>query len=228
MKTETTICDIRNNNQLRNEFIEKHINYILAITSKVVGRYINKEDDYFSIALIVFDEAITKYDENKGSFWNFAEVMIRNRLIDEFRKQKHNVIPFSGLTQSDSTDEDEIFDVVGQSDIASDLAFEFYALKAELECYQIALFELPKYSPKARKTKKMVYQSLMYLSEHKSAKDIILKKHELPMKLLETQVGANRKLLERHRKYIIAGTIILNGDYPIIAEYIKNIGEVSK
>ena len=45
------------------------------------------------------------------------------------------------------------------------------------------------------------------------------------MKALSAQSKVSRKTIERHRKYIIAAVIILTGDYPILAEYMKYMKE---
>lgn len=228
MESGKTICEIRDNEQLRNAFIEKYKNFILSAASKVLGRYVGIEDDEYSLAMIAFNDAITKYDESKGDFYKFATLLIRNKLIDELRKQNPNVIPFSSLHSVGNDSEEEEFEAVGDSDVASDIAIELHTLKEELRKYNIAMFDIPQSSPKASKTKQMTYDILMYISKNAEAKKSILKNNEIPLKLLIDSFGVNRKFLERHRKYIITATIILNGDYPIIADYIKNLREVRK
>lgn len=228
MESGKTICEIRDNEQLRNAFIEKYKNFILSSASKVLGHYVGIEDDEYSLAMIAFNEAITKYDESKGDFYKFATLLIHNKLIDELRKQNPNIIPFSSLTSSGSDSEEEEFEAVGDRDVASDIALELRTLKEELKKYSIAIFDIPQSSPKATKTKLMTYDILMYIINNTEAKKSILKNKEIPLKLLLDNFEVNRKFLERHRKYIITATVILNGDYPIISEYIKNLREVRK
>ena len=51
------------------EFIEKHIPFIISCISKFTGRYVSIEnDDEYSIGMIAFVEAIEKYKEEKGDF----------------------------------------------------------------------------------------------------------------------------------------------------------------
>ena len=45
----------------------------------------------------------------------------------------------------------------------------------------------------------------------------------LPVKEICAASGISRKILERHRKYIIAAAEILNGEYPLLAEYMNYI-----
>ena len=48
----------------------------------------------------------------------------------------------------------------------------------------------------------------------------------LPMKELEAVSGVSRKILDRHRRYIIAAAEILSGDYPILSAYLEFIRKV--
>ena len=48
-------------------------------------------------------------------------------------------------------------------------------------------------------------------------------KRLLPIKELSEASGVIRKILERHRKYIIAAAEILDGDFPILAGYMAFI-----
>ena len=49
---------------------------------------------------------------------------------------------------------------------------------------------------------------------------------ELPMKELVKYSGAPRKIIEKHRKYIIAAAEILNGEFPELGEYFSYISKV--
>ncbi len=50
--------------QATEEFIEKHIPFIISCISKFTGRYVSIEnDDEYSIGMMAFVEAIEKYKE---------------------------------------------------------------------------------------------------------------------------------------------------------------------
>lgn len=217
---------IRGDNRLRDEFIKKYKNFILSSASKALGRYIDESDDAYSTAMIAFNEAITKYDTSKGNFFSFAALVIKSRLIDETRKADSKLIPFSSLSTSNSDGDVEEFDVIGEADVVSDTALEFAALKSELEKFGITILDIPKDSPKSKKTKHMVFDILMYITKDKDAKDYIFEHKSLPAKLLMENAGATKKLLERHRKYIITAVVVLTGDYPTISQYILSLKEV--
>jgi len=46
---------------------------------------------------------------------------------------------------------------------------------------------------------------------------------QLPIKIISENAKVPRKILERHRKYIITAAEILSGDYPKLAEYLSHI-----
>ena len=45
----------------------------------------------------------------------------------------------------------------------------------------------------------------------------------LPVKEILAVSDVKKKILERHRKYIIVAAEILNGEYPLLAEYMNYI-----
>jgi len=72
----------------------------LKVTSNATGKYIDtRNSDEFSIALSAFNEAIDKFDIEKGyNFFLFSEQVIRRRLIDYSRSNKDDKeYPFSFL-----------------------------------------------------------------------------------------------------------------------------------
>lgn len=227
MKTDERIVDIQADEKLRSDFIKEYTNFILSSARKAAGKYVDKGDDEFSIAMIAFDEAITRYSPDKGGFLTFAACVIHSRIIDDIRKNKTRAIPFSSLERTDRDGSSISFDAVGDIDVVTDTGLELHALKAELNKFDISFFELPKCSPKTNKTKREVFRVISFIVNNADALKIVKNEGIIPSGMLTRQMGAGKKLLERHRKYIIAAVIILDGDYPASAEYIRKIGEVN-
>ena len=50
----------------------------------------------------------------------------------------------------------------------------------------------------------------------------------LPVKSLARASGVSAKIMEKHRRYIIAAAIILQGEYPFLAEYLHVVREEMK
>ena len=213
---------------MRNDIIKEYKNYISSCAKKAAGRYISDQDDEMSIAMIAFDEAITKYDSSKGSFLNFANLIIRNRLIDFMRKEYKGskIVPFSELSKIDKSGDEIPFTVEDIRSNNNDTKYEIEALTLELSKYDISFFELTKVSPKSKKTRKACFNVIKYIIQNPVLINEIKLKGIIPIKTILNVVKVHRKVIERHRKYIIAAIIILTGSYEIISDYFKEIKEV--
>ncbi|MGH4140190.1 sigma factor [Clostridium sp.] len=76
----------------RNNFIEANKGFIYSITSKICKRHLIWEnDEELSIFLMAFNIACNKYDKTKVNFYGFSKIIIKNALIDFFRKNKNSV-----------------------------------------------------------------------------------------------------------------------------------------
>ena len=217
--------DIRVSEQL----LQRHEAYILACASKVCHRYVTKNDDEWSVSMIAFAEAIDSYELNKGSFLSFSKLVIKRRLLDYFRSQNKykNEITVDPYI-FDSEPEEEVDDVAIRMAVAEtvnkksneDLRLEIKAINDVLEAYSISFLDLTKCSPRADKTKRACAKAINYILSNPI---LISELHDtklLPLKLIEKNSEVPRKILERHRKYIIAAIEILSGEYPSLAEYL--------
>ena len=85
---QINIEDISKEN--RENFIERNKSFIYSATYQICKRKLNWEnDDELSIALIAFNKACDNYEICKGNFYSYAKIIIRNAIIDSFRKNKH-------------------------------------------------------------------------------------------------------------------------------------------
>jgi len=202
-----------NDAQELNELVEEYDSFILKSASKAVKRYVSKNDDEWSIALSAFSEAIKKYSFEKGSFISFAELMIHRRLIDYFRAQRKFVA------------EDQVDWIEDNAIIENDdnLKLEIEAISQVLESYGFSFMDLAECSPKARKTKAACARAVVYLLDKVVLVAEMRNSKQLPVKIVEKNTGIPRKVIERHRKYIITAIEILSGDYPYITEYLRYI-----
>ena len=214
--------------------VKSHKNFILKTAYQTAHRYISESDDEWSVALIAFNEAVRVYDKSKGSFKGFAAMVIRRRLIDYYNKEaKHQNEQAVGpdtlsaeLTEHPSATQLEV-----SGKISSDamLAFrgdtqikdEIEALSGTLALYEISFFDLPAVSPKAGKTKNNCAIVIRTVLKDDGFLAYVREKRKLPIKEICKKCEVPRKILENHRKYIIAGIEILSGEYPLLAEYLK-------
>lgn len=228
--------DAKNDVDTMNRLISQYENFILRCASSAVRSYISKSDDEWSIALSAFTEAITNYSAVKGSFLNFAELVIRRRMIDFMRSRSRyaSEIPVNpSLFNTDAQDEEEYS---MQSEIAKKVSiFEDNSIKVEialiseiLSDYGFSFMDLSECSPKSKKTKKSCAKAIAYLIKNPILISEIKIKKQLPLNIIEKNTKTPRKLMERHRKYIIAAVEIMSGDFPNLAGYMGYIREELK
>lgn len=103
---------------------------------------------------------------------------------------------------------------------------EIEKVQTLLEPYGFSFFELTACLPKGAKAKGAVADAVAVLVENPAFFSMMRSDRELPMRELVKYSGAPRKVIEKHRKYIIAAAEILNGEYPELGEYLTNISRV--
>jgi RNA polymerase sigma factor len=211
--------DAANDPQKLNAFIAQYEPFVLKSVSKAVKRYVSKSDDEWSIALNAFSEAIGKYDYDRGSFIAFAELMIHRRSIDYFRTQEK----FNSDVQIGWVEDNAVIDYNDQN-----LKLEIEAISKVLANYGFSFMDLTNCSPKAKKTKAACAKAVSFLLVRPMLIAEMRNSNQVPIKIIEKNTGLPRKIIERHRKYIIAVVEILNGDYPYISEYLSFAREAVK
>ena len=227
----------RENDEEFNRFAADSKSYILGCASKCLKRYIRDTDDEWSVALIAFHEAVRTYKPEKGSFGSFAGIVIRRRLLDEERRNAAygSEIPVSpevlvGEYSGDEEDAEgdrlvgnvrqsgggESRETVGTTPLQDEIA----AAQEILSAYGFSFFDLTEASPHSRKTREACASAVRLLSGDMELLAKMRKGHNLPVRELCNGTGLPRKLLDRHRRYIIAVVEILHGDFPLLAEYL--------
>lgn len=218
MTIEDRVIEAQSDGSAEDLLIREYIPFIISCANKSVGRYITREDDEFSIAIYAFHEAIEKYEPQKGAYLSFARLIIRNRLTDYLRKEyNHNeTIPFSALQSTDDDGDIKEFDVAVNDLQNLDVKYEIEALNYELSHFDITFFDVSKNSPKSAKTKRSCWEVIEYILETQGMVDFIKEKKYIPAKEIISETGVNRKIIERHRNYIIAVVLVMSGEYEFI------------
>lgn len=205
-----------NDDDKLSEFIQEYEYFILKKASRTSKHYVSKNDDEWAIALVAFSDAVKKYDYNRGSFIAFAELMIHRNLVDYYRVKGRQSVEI----QVERIDEEAIVEYHDDN-----LKWEIEAITEVLKIYDISFMDLAESSPKARKTKIACKKAISYiLNSPIVIKEMRISK-QLPAKAIEKYSRVPRKILERHRKYIIAAAEILHGDYPYLSDYLSYIRE---
>lgn len=215
---------------LRNELIVRYHPYIVKITSRFYRRYIDPQrDDAFSIALAAFDEAITRFNPNSGRlFLGFAETVIRNRLVDYVRQEsRHNgVIPYSAFDEDEGEspmnriEVDQAMDAYERARSAEERKQEIASLTEELTAFGITFADLVRLSPSHQDSREALLRLGTALARDEGMVRSMKEKRQLPIKELCMAESVSRKTAERHRKYLIAVSLIASGNYPYLRQYI--------
>lgn len=216
--------------QAREDLIRTYTPLVLRVGSQVSGRYLTVgRDEEVSVGLIALNEAIDRYDPGRGaSFISFAELVIKRRLVDYYRRQKGQLeIPLSELETED--DEGNPLDTVERRKAmdeharqieADDRKHEIVRYAKRLAEFGIRFSELVDVSPKHEDARQRALEAARIVAEQPLLAQHMLARRELPLKQLEELVGVSRKTLERQRKYIIAVVLILLEDFYHLRHYI--------
>ena len=214
------------NESLREDFIESQKAFIFKYTSFICKKNLNwANDDELSIALIAFNKAIDRFENGRGlNFLIYARVLIKNSIIDYFRRQPG--LQAVSLEASDSRPqpgEEEISIKHYSRELENrDRVFEIELFMEELSRFGISLAELPGLSPKHGETRKFLKSMAGRIARDEELVQKIYRDRKLPMKEIQLLTGTNRKSLDRWRKYLLVLVIILaNPDLEMLAGYIK-------
>ena len=223
----------------REAFLAVQEQHILRLAGKISGHMLTKSDDEWSIALSAVDEALDRYKEGAGDFWSFASVVIKSRLNDYYRRDTRYAQELSVRPEAfDNQVEPEEADYALQQEIESAalaadgsgeqeiLREEIEALGDELKELGISFFDLAEASPKSSGTRKSCALAVAGLFLPPPLIEQLRRTGTLPGKELKRRVGVSGKLLDRHRKYLIAAAYILSGEYPALSDYLRPVRDV--
>ena len=210
-----------------NCFLLKMEPYILKCASTTAKRYISKSDDEWMVSIEALYQATQQYSYDKGSFLGFAKMIIQRRLIDYFRTQSkyHGEISVSPSAFSGEMEKEDTLPVkipILTANVRDNvLKDEIEAANAQFASYGFSFYDLIQCSPKSKKTKAACYVAITYMAANPILACEMQRTKVLPLKIIEQNTRVPRKILDRHRKYIIAAIEITIGDYPGLSEYIR-------
>lgn len=223
------VYDAKSDMQIADELIKEYMPFIKSETSKFLHRVPTYDDDELSISMIAFHEAIRSYSRTRGSFLKYASVIIKNRLIDYARKeQKQNgVLSIEMLGEERETSVENNMpdekDEITEYEMRDATKFEIVELVRQMEPFGVSLSDVADNCPKQQKTIKACADAIEYAKQHPELLDEFLRTKRLPMAELTKGSGAERKTLERHRKYLVALLLIYTNGYEIIRGHIKQV-----
>lgn len=209
----------------KDAFIQDNKKFIYAVANKICKKILHWEnDDELSIALIAFNNACDTYKEDKGNFFSYAKVLIKNSLIDYFRKSSNN--PY--LTFETEDNDLEYIDSknsmnryqLEQENLRR--CEEIKLFSTELKEYNLSFDILAKSCPSHKDTKDKLLNLAFTICKESSMVDYIRNYKMLPTKQICVLTNLNRKFIEKWRRYIIVLVLILsNENYVYLKSYLN-------
>lgn len=188
-------------------------------------------DDMLSLAMLTFVGCVRQYEEQRGGFMGFCAACIRNRLIDEARRQKGHaaqVLPLEAEGVGDLYEEQAAIAAYDRQEERAALAEEIDSLSSELAELGVVFAELPRICPKQRRSREQCLMLARYIAGDDASREQFLRQHTLPQKQLAVRFGLSPKTIEKHRQYIVTLVVLLLGDYTGIRAFLPQYGEVSR
>ena len=205
--------------------IKKERAYILACAGKTLSRHVEKGGEEEGVAMEAFVEAVKSYSYEKGGFLSFAKLVISRRIIDWVRREKRreNIILMDPADVVISKDLNDFEHSMLNQEPEILVAEEIGSLSKVLKEYGFTFMDIASASPKALKTREACKQAIQYILGSDILLEEVRSRKMLPVKTLEKKLGIPRKVLERHRKYIVTVIEITKGDYPYLNPYVKSM-----
>jgi len=220
----------------RENLIMQEEQTILKMASKAVGHFITTSDDEWSVALYAFSKAIDSYDAEKGDFAGYASLIIRRDLVDEYRREARHAPEVSTANYvlegnaEPEEDPDHVLQAVARESMARaeagwSLQEEILEAGREFGKFGFSFMDLTACSPKQDRTREACALIVRLVLSRPELVRRIRDTGQLPGAEIRRGTGASEKLLEKYRKYLLAAVLILSGDYPQMAEFLRYIRE---
>lgn len=212
------------------DLIRAYIPFIRSEATKFLSRLCTDQDDEYSIAMMAFYEAIMGYEKGRGAFLSYAAMLIRSRLIDYQRKEARHQGHISLYEENGDEDDRALMDTIADDrDYYEESANleatqqEIQELSAVMTSFGVSFSDVADNSPKQERTLEACGCAIRYAAENRQLLDELLRTKKLPMARLVKGSGAERKTLERHRKYILAMLLIQTNGYEIIRGHLYHV-----
>lgn len=220
----------KKNSNDADDLIRAYIPFIRSEASKFMSRACTEQDDEYSIAMTAFYEAIMGYDKNRGAFISYAGMLIRSRLIDYSRREARHKGHISLYEESGEDDNRTLLDTLtDERDVFEEKATreatrkEIEELSSVMKDFGVSFSDVADNCPKQERTLDACIAAIRYAIENPKLLDELLRTKKLPLAQLVRGSGAERKTLERHRKYILTMLLIQTNGYEIIRGHLRRV-----
>jgi len=206
-------------NACKSELIKTHFPFIVHTISQVTGKYVEIENsEELSIGLLAFDEAITKYNPDRGAaFLSFARLVITSRIKDYFNKERNasKTVSLEQLTEEQG-------EIVKHPDTDSnnDVALEIELWESIISKFGFNLEELAEDAPKHSDTRNNAIDLSEKISDDQEIVNHMYDKYKIPNAKVILRFRTTKKTLKRSRKFIIATVVILTKKLSLLKNWI--------
>ena len=234
MKSEHQIMKMvyaaKEDSRKADHLIEQYIPFIRSEASKFLSRLCTDQDDEYSIAMMAFYEAIMGYEHGRGAFLSYAAMLIRSRLIDYRRKEDRHQGHLSLHQENGEEDDRTLMDTIPHShDPFEESAHreatrqEIQELAQVLDGFGVSFADVADNCPRQERTIAACARAVRHAMENRHLLQHLLHTKKLPLGQLAEGSGAERKTLERHRKYVLAMLLIQTNGFEIIRGHLHHI-----
>lgn len=210
-----TLLMTKHASEARDELIKRFMPFIIKCVSEFTGKYVQFGDsDELSIGLMAFNEAIDRYDAQKGLFLPYAKLVISSRLKSYFEKERRKAIPLA-IEDIESHQSTEILNSFQSS---NGLEEEILIWKSELQKFKITFQDLLDKKPKHKDTLSNTMMISKQVSERKTLTAIMFEKYRLPISKIHRELKTSIKVLEKNKVFITSVVII----------FVKELGAIKR
>ena len=222
------VYEAKTDSHAADQLISDYMPFIKSETAKFLNRPPDKSDDELSIAMFAFYESIRNYSKLRGSFLKFAALQIKNRLIDNYRKEKRNKGQIS-LDVSDDDKQDlkdtirDEHDKYQENELREATQQEIAELSAQMQDFGVSMTDVAENSPRQRRTLEICQKAVQYARNNPEILEDFLRTKRVPLAKLAEGAKVERKSLERHRRYLVAVLLICTNGYEIMRGHIMQV-----
>lgn len=212
------------------QLIRSYMPFIRSEATKSMSRLCTDQDDEYSIAMMAFYEAVMGYEKGRGAFLAYAAMLIRSRLIDYSRKEVRHQGHLSLYEERSGEDDRSLMDTIADDrDYYEESAHreatrqEIVEFSSVMASFDVSFADVADNCPKQERTLQSCAKAIRYAAENQALLDELLRTKKLPLAQLVRGSGAERKTLERHRKYLLAMLLIQTNGYEIIRGHLYHV-----
>lgn len=178
-----------------------------------------ENDEELSVGLLGFNEAIERYDNEKGHFLSYAKLVISSRIKNYLKSEnKHTHSSLEELTEMGVEFKDENFE---QEEDNSLLVEQIEMLKTEINSFGFTLEDLVEEAPKQQATRENAINLSKQICKEEEFVSFMYLKRRLPIKKIVLRFGVTEKVVKRSKKFIIAVVIIIDKNFSALKNWIR-------